>query len=88
MPPKKVIFNANSVFISGMECSKVDLSLNVILNPQRYEQFLKKELPQLLMDVHLARPLRIYFEHNDAPVHFLQMAVAHLNQHYPSRYTV
>ena len=56
------------------------------LNGQLYLHFLAEELPQFMENVPLARRVGMYIQHDGAPSHFFEGAIAHLNEQFPGRW--
>jgi hypothetical protein len=48
--------------------------------------FLQKELPLLLEEFHLAKRMRMFFQHDGAPAHYSRLVTHHLNLTFPERW--
>ena len=56
------------------------------LTGRAYVDFLQNELPLLLEEVHLAKRMRITFQHDEAPPHYSRLVTHHLNLTFPEQW--
>jgi hypothetical protein len=51
-----------------------------------YLDFLQKEIPLSLVEIHLAKRLRMVFQHDGARAHYSRLVTHHLNLTFPERW--
>jgi hypothetical protein len=80
------VTSSEVIFLISLLCKIGPFEFPARLTGQRYAQFIRNELEDLLEDVPLVFRANCWYQHDGAPPHFSRDVMTLLDQQYPQRW--